>query len=246
MAEIVISHLHKEFGLAADKVVALEDVNLSIGGHVFVSVVGPSGCGKSTLLNILSGIETPTSGRVEITQEGREAAPGYVFQAARLLPWRTVMDNLLFVQQDRSPATRERCQHYLEMVQLGDKVDKFPGELSGGMQQRVGIARAFSIEPDVLFMDEPFSHLDAITARSLRRELHTMWAETGKTVVFVTHDVGEAIELSNRVVVFAKGGRLMEDIEVDLPFPRDTADEDVALAKASIFRKFEELDLLVS
>jgi NitT/TauT family transport system ATP-binding protein len=98
----------------------------------------------------------------------------------------------------------------------------------------------------VLLMDEPFSHLDAITARSLRRELHGMWAETRKTVVFVTHDVGEAIELSNRVVVFAKGGRLMEDIDVDLPFPRDTADEEVALAKASIFRKFEELDLLVS
>jgi NitT/TauT family transport system ATP-binding protein len=246
MAEIEISHLHKAFGLGADKVVALEDVNLSIDGHVFVSVVGPSGCGKSTLLNILSGIETPTSGQVRITQEGREAAPGYVFQAARLLPWRTVMDNLLFVQPDRSAETRARCQRYLDMVQLGDKADKFPGELSGGMQQRVGIARAFSIEPDVLFMDEPFSHLDAITARSLRRELHGMWAETRKTVVFVTHDVGEAIELSNRVVVFAKGGRLMEDIDVDLPFPRDTADEEVALAKASIFRKFEELDLLVS
>ena len=246
MAEIVIKNLHKEFGVGTDKVVALEDVNLSIAGHVFVSIVGPSGCGKSTLLNILSGIETPTSGSLQITQEGRDAAPGYVFQAARLLPWRTVLDNLLFVQQDRSAATRERCQRYLEMVQLGDKGDKFPGELSGGMQQRVGIARAFSIEPDVLFMDEPFSHLDAITARSLRRELHEMWSRTGKTVVFVTHDVGEAVELSNRVLVFAKGGRLMDDIDVELPFPRDAADEDVALAKAAIFRKFEELNLLVS
>ncbi|HET9612313.1 MAG TPA: ABC transporter ATP-binding protein [Acidimicrobiales bacterium] len=246
MAEILIKNLHKEFGTGADKVVALEDVNLSIGGHVFVSIVGPSGCGKSTLLNILSGIETPTSGTVAITQEGHDAAPGYVFQAARLLPWRTVMDNLLFVQSDRSPSTRERCQRYLEMVQLGDKGSKFPGELSGGMQQRVGIARAFSIEPDVLFMDEPFSHLDAITARSLRRELHDMWAQTGKTVVFVTHDIGEAIELSNRVLVFGKGGRLVDDIGVDLPFPRDAAHEDVALAKAAIYRRFEELDLLVS
>jgi NitT/TauT family transport system ATP-binding protein len=95
-------------------------------------------------------------------------------------------------------------------------------------------------------MDEPFSHLDAITARSLRRELHSMWAQTHKTVVFVTHDVGEAVELSNRVLVFARGGRLVDDIEVDLPFPRDPADEQVALAKAQIFRKFEELDLLVS
>jgi NitT/TauT family transport system ATP-binding protein len=246
MAEIVVKNLHKEFGVGTDKVVALENVDLSIGGHVFVSIVGPSGCGKSTLLNILTGIEQPTSGTVDITHEGREAAPGYVFQAARLLPWRTVMDNLMFVQEDRTPATRERCQRYLDMVQLGDKGGKFPGELSGGMQQRVGIARAFSIEPDVLFMDEPFSHLDAITARSLRRELHSMWAQTRKTVVFVTHDVGEAVELSNRVLVFAKGGKLVDDIEVDLPFPRDTADEDVAVAKAKIFGKFEELDLLVS
>jgi NitT/TauT family transport system ATP-binding protein len=181
-----------------------------------------------------------------ITQEGVKAAPGYVFQAARLLPWRTVMDNLLFVQSDKSDETRVRCQKYLDMVQLGDKGNKYPGELSGGMQQRVGIARAFSIEPDVMFMDEPFSHLDAITARSLRRELHSMWAETGKTIVFVTHDVGEAVELSNRILVFAKGGRLEDDINVELEFPRDPSDEAVAVAKANVLRKFEELDLVAS
>ena len=110
MADIRIEHLHKEFGLGEDKVVALEDVNLEISGDVFVSIVGPSGCGKSTLLNIMSQIETPTSGIVSITQDGAEALRGYVFQAARLLPWRTVMDNLLFVQDDQSDeATRERC-----------------------------------------------------------------------------------------------------------------------------------------
>jgi NitT/TauT family transport system ATP-binding protein len=156
------------------------------------------------------------------------------------------MDNLLFVQKDRSAATKERCQHYLDMVQLGDKGDKYPGELSGGMQQRVGIARAFSIEPDVLFMDEPFSHLDAITARALRRELHEMWNETGKTIVFVTHDVGEAVELSNRILVFAKGGRLEDDIPIELEFPRDPADDEVAVAKAGVLRKFEDLDLIAS
>jgi NitT/TauT family transport system ATP-binding protein len=156
------------------------------------------------------------------------------------------MDNLLFVQKDRTEETRARCQKYLDMVQLGDKVDKYPGELSGGMQQRVGIARAFSIEPDVLFMDEPFSHLDAITARSLRRELHDMWSQTRKTVLFVTHDVGEAVELSNRILVFAKGGRLEDDLQIDLPFPRDPAEEDVAVAKAQVLRKFEELDLIAS
>jgi len=246
MAEINVTHLHKEFGVGDEKVVALEDVNLHIEGHVFVSIVGPSGCGKSTLLNILSGIETPTSGKVELTSEGHVAAPGYVFQAARLLPWRTVMDNLLFVQTDRSEATKERCHKYLEMVQLGDREDAYPSELSGGMQQRIGIARAFSIEPDVLFMDEPFSHLDAITARTLRRELHDMWNATGKTILFVTHDVGEAVELSNRILMFAKGGKLEDDIAVDLPFPRDSADEDVAVTKAQILRQFESMDLIAT
>jgi NitT/TauT family transport system ATP-binding protein len=244
MAEINVRNLHKEFGLGSEKVIALENVNLEISGHAFVSIVGASGCGKSTLLNILSGIETPTSGNVTISHEGRPARAGYVFQAARLLPWRSVLDNMMFVQKDRSVETRERCQRYLEMVQLGDKGNKYPGELSGGMQQRVGIARAFSTEPDVLFMDEPFSHLDAITARSLRAELHTIWAETGKTVVFVTHDVGEAVELSDRILVFAKGGRLADDSQVTLPFPRDVADQEVAIAKANVFRKFEEIGAL--
>lgn len=246
MADIKVQNLHKEFGVGDDRVVALENVNMSISGHVFVSIVGPSGCGKSTLLNILSGIETPSSGTVTITQDNRDADPGYVFQAARLLPWRTVMDNLLFVQKDRSEETRARCQRYLDMVQLGEKADKYPGELSGGMQQRVGIARAFSIEPDVLFMDEPFSHLDAITARSLRRELHDMWNQTRKTVLFVTHDVGEAVELSNRILVFAKGGKLEDDMTVDLPFPRDPSMDEVAVAKAQVLRKFEELDLIAT
>ena len=110
----------------------------------------------------------------------------------------------------------------------------------------VGIARSCSIEPDVLFMDEPFSHLDAITARSLRRELHQMWVQTRKTVLFVTHDVGEAVELSNRILVFAKGGKLKDDITVDLPFPRDPSDDAVAITKAAVLRQFEELDLVAS
>jgi NitT/TauT family transport system ATP-binding protein len=247
MARIEVKNLHKEFGVGDERVVALEKVNLDIEGHVFVSIVGPSGCGKSTLLNILSGIESPSSGKVEITQESKDANPGYVFQSSRLLPWRTVMDNLLFVQNDpNSKEARARCQRYLDMVHLGDKGDKYPGELSGGMQQRVGIARAFAIEPDVLFMDEPFSHLDAITARSLRRELHNMWQETKKTVLFVTHDVGEAVELSNRILVFAKGGKLVDDVDVGLPFPRDPSQDDVAVAKAQVLRKFEELDLIAT
>lgn len=244
MATITVEHLRKEFAGGDRTVVALEDASFEASGHVFVSVVGPSGCGKSTLLNILSGIEAPTSGRAVITEGGQRARVGYVFQAARLLPWRTVMDNLLFVQADRDKEARSRCQRYLEMVQLGHVGKQYPGQLSGGMQQRVGIARAFSIEPEVLLMDEPFSHLDAITGRSLRRDLHDLWMETRKTVLFVTHDVSEAVELSTRILLFAKGGRLQDDMEVDLPFPREPSSSEVALAKADILKRFESLDLI--
>jgi NitT/TauT family transport system ATP-binding protein len=153
---------------------------------------------------------------------------------------------MLFVQPDKGEKVRARASRYLEMVGLAEFETAYPAQLSGGMQQRVGIARAFSIEPDALLMDEPFSHLDAITARGLRRELYSLWVETRKTVLFVTHDVGEAVELSNRIVILAKGGRLRQDVTVDLPFPRDPADDAVALMKADVLRTFEELDLIAT
>lgn len=246
MASIKVNNLTKVFNAAGRDVLALDDVSLEASGHTFVSIVGPSGCGKSTLLNVLVGVESPTSGSVEIVQDGAGARVGYVFQAPRLLPWRSVTDNMLFVQQDSGDEARQRVARYLDMVGLEDFHNVYPGQLSGGMQQRVGIARAFAIEPDALLMDEPFSHLDAITARSLRNELHKMWKATGKTVLFVTHDVGEAVELSNRIIVFAKGGKIKDDITIDLPFPRDPADEKVAVAKAHVLKKFEELELVAS
>jgi NitT/TauT family transport system ATP-binding protein len=248
MARIRVEGLRKEFRAGGATVVALDDVSFQAAGHVFVSVVGPSGCGKSTLLNILSGIETPTAAISvdepdEAQRGGGQAKFAYVFQTPRLLPWRTISDNLLFVQPTRDDRARERCRRYLEMVGLDEVERKYPGQLSGGMQQRVGIARALSVEPDVLLMDEPFSHLDAITGRVLRRELHDIWRRTGKTVLFVTHDVGEAVELSTRVLLFARGGRLRESLDVDLPFPRDPASDEVALARAEVLREFENLDL---
>ena len=246
MALVEVENLRKVFEGEDRQVVALDGVSFSASGHTFVSIVGPSGCGKSTLLNILAGVETPTAGRADIREGDHRAKVGYVFQAPRLLPWRTVIDNMLFVQKDRSDEVRQRVARYLEMVGLAQDHTAFPAQLSGGMQQRVGIARAFSIEPDALLMDEPFSHLDAITARGLRRELHDMWDETKKTVLFVTHDVGEAVELSNRIVILAKGGKLRDDITVDLPFPRDPADDRVALMKADVLRTFEELDLVAT
>ena len=246
MALVEVENLRKVFEGEDRQVVALDGVSFGASGNTFVSIVGPSGCGKSTLLNVLAGVETPTSGRADIREGDHRARIGYVFQAPRLLPWRTVMDNMLFVQRERSDDVRQRAARYLEMVCLAEDHSAFPAQLSGGMQQRVGIARAFSIEPDALLMDEPFSHLDAITARGLRRELHMMWVETKKTVLFVTHDVGEAVELSNRIVILSKGGRLRDDITVNLPFPRDPADDRVALMKANVLRTFEELDLVAT
>jgi NitT/TauT family transport system ATP-binding protein len=246
VATVTVEHLRKVFDGQDRPVVALDDVSFEATGHTFVSIVGPSGCGKSTLLNILAGVETPTSGSVRISEDGGRARVGYVFQAPRLLPWRSVIDNMLFVQQDQGPEVVARAERYLDMVGLSDHRASWPSQLSGGMQQRVGIARAFSIEPDALLMDEPFSHLDAITARGLRRELHAMWQETRKTILFVTHDVGEAVELSNRIVILAKGGKLRQNVEVDLPFPRDPADDRVALMKADVLRTFEELDLVAT
>lgn len=246
MARILVDKLRKEFVTAGGLVVALKEVSFEASGHSFVSVVGPSGCGKSTLLNLLSGVETPTSGSVALSEGDRPARVGYVFQDARLLPWRTVIDNLMFVQRTRDAATRQRCERYLEMVGLAQVANNYPAQLSGGMQQRVGIARAFSIEPDILLMDEPFSHLDAITGRGLRRELHELWSETKKTILFVTHDVGEAVELSTRILLFGPGGQLKEQMTVDLPFPRDPASDQVALAKADVMRRFETLGDLVA
>ena len=246
MATVKVKELRKVFEGQERSTVAIDGVSFEASGHTFVSIVGPSGCGKSTLLNILAGVESPTSGTAEISQDGGRARVGYVFQAPRLLPWRSVMDNMLFVQSEQGPETTARAARYLEMVGLGDHHSAWPAQLSGGMQQRVGIARAFSIEPDALLMDEPFSHLDAITARGLRRELHELWRETRKTILFVTHDVGEAVELSNSIVILGKGGRLRENLEVELPFPRDPADDRVALMKANVLRTFEELDLIAT
>jgi NitT/TauT family transport system ATP-binding protein len=246
MALVEVDKVHKEYVTGAHKVVALEEVSFQAEGRTFVSIVGPSGCGKSTLLNVLAGIEHPDSGAVRITQDGRPAKLGYVFQSPRLLPWRSVLDNLFLVQETRDDASRERCQKYLEMVGLGDVGHKYPGQLSGGMQQRVGIARAFAVEPDLLLMDEPFSHLDAITGRGLRRELSQIWEATGKTILFVTHDVSEAVELSTKVIVLRKGGHIEENITVDLPFPRDGGSPEVALAKADLLRRFEKMDLVAT
>jgi NitT/TauT family transport system ATP-binding protein len=222
---------------------ALDGLDFEMGGQTFVSMVGPSGCGKSTFLNIVSSIEAPTSGSVSVTSDGGGPARlGYVFQDPRLLPWRTVMSNILYVHREKTDRTREHIRHYLDMVGLRGFEDMYPAHLSGGMQQRVGIARALSVEPDLLLMDEPFSHLDAITARTLREELQSIWEQTRKTVLFVTHDVLEAVQLSNRIIIVAYGGRNFADLSIDLPYPRRQTDPAVATMQAHILEVFEDME----
>jgi NitT/TauT family transport system ATP-binding protein len=242
MGSIEIRDLVKDFhDRQGNRTRVIDGIDLTISGETFVSVVGPSGSGKTTLLNIVSGIETHTSGTVNLKSDGQDARVGYVFQDARLLPWRTVMANLGFVQHERA-GWEERARHYLDLVGLSHCADRYPAQLSGGQQQRIGIARAFAVEPDVLLMDEPFSHLDAMTSRTLREHLERLWLESKRTVMFVTHDVTEAVQLSDRIVVLEPGGRIHEIIDVDLPRPRKASDPAVAVLQAEVLARFEALE----
>lgn len=245
MATLKVEHLTKTFpaqSKSAMSVRAIQEISFEMSGQVFVSLVGPSGCGKSTLLNIVSGVDSPTTGSVAVTQDGKNARLGYVFQDPRLLPWRTVMQNMLYVSDLPTEESRANAARFLDMVGLGHAGDMFPGQLSGGMQQRVGIARAFSVRPDLLLMDEPFSHLDAITARALREELQAIWNESKTTVLFVTHDVMEAVQLSSRIITLAHGGTVFDDTTIDLPFPRKASDPAFATHQAEILGRFETME----
>ena len=247
MARLIAHDVKKVFPptrAGQDAVVALRNVSFEAEGHTFVTLVGPSGCGKSTFLNMVSGIDRPSSGTLEVIgrSEG-EARIGYVFQDPRLLPWKTVLQNMEYVLDDRSHDDRTaRGRRFLDLVNLGSSAEMYPGQLSGGMQQRVGIARALSIEPDLLLMDEPFSHLDAITARDLRFELQKLWLDTASTILFVTHDVLEAVLLSSRVIMMSSQGLVFRDIAIDLPFPRRQTDREVAIQQTEILELFEEME----
>jgi NitT/TauT family transport system ATP-binding protein len=243
VAILNVQNLGKTFNLGTPRASrVLADISFEVKGQTFVSIVGPSGCGKSTLLNIISGVEEHTSGEISLTSDdGGPTRLGYVFQDPRLLPWRSVMRNMMYVQNDKSEATVARVKRYLEMVGLAKSADLYPGQLSGGMQQRVGVARAFAVEPDLLLMDEPFSHIDAITARALRAQLQDIWAQSKKTVVFVTHVVVEAVELSDRIIVLQPGGLIYEDITIDLPRPRRQTDTKGATLQAEVLARLEAM-----
>ncbi|CAN5514735.1 ABC transporter ATP-binding protein [soil metagenome] len=247
MAQLIAENVNKVYHPSTadqSEVKALNDFSFEASGHTFVCLVGPSGCGKSTFLNLVSGVEKPTSGSVSVTGEHGRARIGYVFQDPRLLPWRSIIDNMMYVHDEgNKPSRRKKCMQFLEMVDLAHTADMYPAQLSGGMRQRIGIARALSIEPDLLLMDEPFSHLDAITARGLRTELQDLWEATGATVLFVTHDVNEAVQLSDRILMMNKGGTLYADIPVTLPRPRLQTDRSVVTKQADVLALFEQMRL---
>jgi NitT/TauT family transport system ATP-binding protein len=212
---------------AGDDVVALARVSFDVARGEFVTVVGPSGCGKSTLLKILAGILRRSSGELTLggrPVDGPSRDVGVVFQAPVLLPWRTVMQNVLLpidIQRQPRRAHEARARELVRMVGLDGFEDKYPGELSGGMQQRVGIARALVHDPSLLLMDEPFGALDAMTRESMNLELLRIWGESRKTVMLVTHSIPEAVFLADRVIVMSpRPGRISEIIDVDLPRPR--------------------------
>ncbi len=208
------------------QLLALQGISFDVRPGEFVSLVGPSGCGKTTILRLINGLIAPDEG--EVLVKGHPPVPNLdlamVFQSARLLPWRTVAGNIDFVLSLRGLPRPERIDRVLALlgaVGLRDFADAYPHELSGGMQQRVGLARALSVEPEVLLMDEPFAALDAMTRETLRTELLRMWSRRRMAVVFVTHDIDEAILLSQRIILLRpRPGRIEEIVPVDLPEPR--------------------------
>ncbi|QWC22440.1 ABC transporter ATP-binding protein [Bacillus haikouensis] len=251
---IQIEHLNKQYNdKTGTPVDVLKDINLEIDKGEFVSILGPSGCGKSTLLSIVAGLTKSTTGAITvggnpIKKPGKDR--GMVFQQAALFPWLNVRDNVTFpLKKEMSKAeARQQAAKYLHMVQLGNYQDHYPHELSGGMQQRVAISRALAMDPEVLLMDEPFGALDEQTRSRLHGQLETIWMETKKTVLFVTHSISESIKLSDRIIVMGtRPGTILADIKVEIPRPRDAhKDQMVKLEEHIMSYLKKEIDKVIS
>ncbi|GAA4224130.1 NitT/TauT family transport system ATP-binding protein [Streptosporangium album] len=230
----------KIYGQGRNGLLALDSVSLSVGQGEFVCLLGASGCGKSTLLSLVAGLDTPTAGR--IGTEGRKIA--MMFQEPALFPWLTVSANVEMALRVQGVAKRERqtrAKEFLDIVHLGGFGDKRPHELSGGMRQRVSLARALAQDADVLLMDEPFGALDAMTRDLLHDELERIWRERGLSVLFVTHNVREAVRLGDRVVLLSsRPGRVVEDFTVTLDRPRRTDSAEVAELAGTITARLRE------
>ncbi len=225
--KLEIRNLVKVFGQGKQKITAVDNVSLSISPNEFSCIVGPSGCGKSTLLNIAAGLSKATSGSILVDGEpvpGPGADRGMVFQNYTLFPWLSVADNVAFglkLKGISKSEIRDKVSHYLDIVGLGESAKAYPKALSGGMKQRVAIARALANDPEVLLMDEPFGALDSQTKEQLQAFFHDLWAKSQITVLMITHDVEEAIFLSQRVFIMDRNGKIGQTIDVDLPEQRE-------------------------
>ena len=230
----------RNIGMTFGSVRVLDDVSLSVNAGEFVCILGPSGCGKSTLLNIAGGFVRQNEGEVTIDGEpvtGPDPRRIFVFQERGVFPWLTVEQNIGFgLFRESESARRERVAHYVQLVGLNGFEQSYPRELSGGMKQRVEVARALAVNPDVLYLDEPFGALDSITRLQMRRELLRIWEAERKTILFVTHDIEESVQLADRVVVLsARPGRVRRIVDIDIPHPRDLSDPRYIALRDEIF-----------
>ncbi len=240
---IALKEVRKEYLQPnGERLRVLENITFEIAKGMFSSLLGPSGCGKSTILNLIAKLDRHTSGDISVNGD----KIGFVFQQPRLLNWRTVTDNVaLPLERDNSDkrGRREIAVKYLGLVGLSGFENYYPLQLSGGMQQRVAIARALVIDPDILLMDEPFSGLDEFTARKLRQELIRIWRETGKTIVFVTHSISEAVFLSEQILIVSqKPATIFKRVTVDVPYPREYGDLRLFEIETSLTRDFLEMN----
>lgn len=250
---LVLDNLKKSYSRPGQPPLqVLDGLDVAVSDGALLSILGPSGCGKSTLLNIINGLDDATSGSVrlagkEVTTKTRsDVKIGVVFQQPRLLNWRSVRENVaLPLREMRLPPDEieARVRRYLGIVGLADFADYYPLQLSGGMQQRVSLARGLAIEPDLLLADEPFSALDEISARKLRQEFIRIWDQTGTTILFVTHNIREAVFLSTRMLVITgRPSRVHLDMQVDAPYPRRPEDDLLFELEKSVTRDFMRME----
>ena len=242
--EVALRNLSKSYSLNGQSLPVLRNLSLNIRGGEALAIVGPSGCGKTTLLRLLAGLEPADGGQVlidgqEVSGVGTERA--VIFQEPRLLPWLSVRDNISFGLELRGQprsAARERAERFLRLVGLAGFEDAWPRQLSGGMAQRVGIARALAVQPEILLLDEPFGALDAMTKLTMQEELTRIWQEQAVTIVLVTHDLEEAIFLADRVLVMSRDRNAPRLIDIALPRPRDRSHPDFVDMRRQLMAQF--------
>lgn len=241
-----IQSLNKIFSTQTEEVIALKDVNLQIKQGEFITVIGPSGCGKSTLLKIIAGLDTTYQGTVELDQQpikGPSLEKGFIFQEPRLFPWLTVEKNIAGDQSLKNPAVRQKVDELIQLVKLEGFETAYPKQLSGGMAQRVSIARALLRNPKVLLLDEPFGALDAFTRSHMQEVLLDIWTKNKTTMIFVTHDLDEAVFLGQRVVIMnPRPGHIKAVLPIELSFPRKRSSLSFQEMRRNVLNEFEKVE----